>query len=76
MAWRGLERALGSFMLDLHTDHFGYTEVNPPLMVRDKAAYGTGHNFRNSKKIYFPSYFKTLWLKVDSRWLTSDFMRD
>jgi seryl-tRNA synthetase len=37
-----LERALGSFMLDLHTDHFGYTEVNPPLMVRDNAAYGTG----------------------------------
>ncbi|MBI1329862.1 MAG: serine--tRNA ligase [Alphaproteobacteria bacterium] len=37
-----LERALGSFMLDLHTDTFGYTEVSPPLMVRDAAAFGTG----------------------------------
>ncbi len=37
-----LERALASFMLDLHTDQFGYTEVNPPLMVKDDAAFGTG----------------------------------
>lgn len=36
-----LERAIASFMLDLHTGEFGYTEVNPPLMVRDDAAYGT-----------------------------------
>jgi len=37
-----LERALGAFMLDLHTDTFGYTEMQPPLMVRDDAAFGTG----------------------------------
>jgi seryl-tRNA synthetase len=37
-----LERALGSFMLDLHTEKFGYTEVQPPLMVRDEAMFGTG----------------------------------
>ncbi len=37
-----LERALANFMLDLHTTEFGYTEVNPPLMVRDDAMYGTG----------------------------------
>ena len=37
-----LERALGSFMLDLHTDHFGYTEVNPPILARDAAFQGTG----------------------------------
>jgi seryl-tRNA synthetase len=37
-----LERALGSFMLDLHTDTFGYTEVNPPVLVRDDAMFGTG----------------------------------
>jgi seryl-tRNA synthetase len=36
-----LERALGSFMLDLHTDHFGYTEVNPPILARDHAFFGT-----------------------------------
>jgi seryl-tRNA synthetase len=38
-----LERALAQFMLDLHTEEFGYTEVNPPLMVRDAAAYGTAN---------------------------------
>ena len=32
-----LERALGQFLLDLHTDEHGYTEVNPPLMVRDES---------------------------------------
>ena len=36
-----LERALGQFMLDLHTGEHGYTEVNPPLLVRDDALYGT-----------------------------------
>jgi seryl-tRNA synthetase len=36
-----LERALGQFMLDLHTTEFGYTEVSPPLLVRDAALFGT-----------------------------------
>jgi seryl-tRNA synthetase len=36
-----LERALGQFMLDLHTTEHGYTEVNPPLLVRDNAMFGT-----------------------------------
>ena len=38
-----LERALASFMLDLHTREFGYTEYNPPLLVKDHTAYGTGN---------------------------------
>jgi seryl-tRNA synthetase len=37
-----LHRALGQFMLDLHTREFGYTEVDPPLLVRDQTMYGTG----------------------------------
>ena len=37
-----LERALGQFMLDLHTTEHGYTEVQPPLMVNDEAMFGTG----------------------------------
>jgi seryl-tRNA synthetase len=37
-----LERALGQFMLDVQTDAHGYTEVNPPILVRDSALYGTG----------------------------------
>lgn len=36
-----LERALASFMLDLHTTRFGYEEVAPPMLVRDEAMYGT-----------------------------------
>ena len=43
-----LERALGCFMLDLHTGAAngqlgGYVEYNPPLLVKDHAAYGTGN---------------------------------
>ncbi len=37
-----LERALGQFMLDTHTQEHGYLEVNPPLLVRDTALFGTG----------------------------------
>src|SRR5882757_5591230 len=36
-----MERALGQFMLDVHTGEHGYTEVNPPLLVRDDAMFGT-----------------------------------
>jgi len=36
-----LERALGQFMLDLHTTEHGYTEVAPPLLVRDEVMFGT-----------------------------------
>jgi seryl-tRNA synthetase len=38
-----LERALGQFMLDLHTNEHGYTEVNPPFLVKDASLYGTGN---------------------------------
>ncbi|HUA57001.1 MAG TPA: serine--tRNA ligase [Candidatus Sulfotelmatobacter sp.] len=37
-----LERALAQFMLDMHTGEFGYTEVAPPLLVRDETLFGTG----------------------------------
>jgi seryl-tRNA synthetase len=36
-----LERALMQFMLDLHTEEHGYTEIDPPMLVRDEAMYGT-----------------------------------
>ena len=36
-----MERALQSFMLDLHTGEHGYTEVAPPLLVKDDAMFGT-----------------------------------
>jgi seryl-tRNA synthetase len=37
-----LERAIGQFMLDLHTNEHGYIEINPPLLVRDDVMFGTG----------------------------------
>lgn len=37
-----MERALAQFFLDTHTAEHGYTEVSPPLLVRDNALYGTG----------------------------------
>lgn len=37
-----MERALGNFMMDIHTREFGYTEVSPPILVRDEAMFGVG----------------------------------
>ncbi|MFA4993853.1 MAG: serine--tRNA ligase [Bdellovibrionales bacterium] len=37
-----MERALGDFMLDLHTEEFGYTEISPPLLVKDEIMFGVG----------------------------------
>ena len=37
-----LERAIAQFMLDLHTENFGYSEISPPILVRDQAMFGTG----------------------------------
>ncbi|HXQ17889.1 MAG TPA: serine--tRNA ligase [Caulobacteraceae bacterium] len=37
-----LERALGQYMLDFQTQENGYTEVSPPLLVRDEAVFGVG----------------------------------
>jgi seryl-tRNA synthetase len=44
-----LERAISNFMLDVHTRQFGYTEVSPPVLVRDNAMFGTGQlpKFKN-----------------------------
>lgn len=50
-----LERALAQFMLDLHTGEFGYTEVSPPLMVRDEALYGTGQLPKFSDDLFHTS---------------------
>jgi len=55
-----LERAIGQFMLDLQTDHNGYTEVSPPLLVRDQALYGTGQ---------LPKFADDLFATTDGRWL-------
>ena len=48
-----LERALGQFMIDLHTNEHGYAEVNPPLLVRDDVMFGTAQlpKFRDDQFI-------------------------
>ena len=55
-----LSRALGQFMLDLHTGEFGYQEVNPPLIVRDDALFGTGQ---------LPKFADDQFRTTDGRWL-------
>jgi seryl-tRNA synthetase len=57
-----LERALGQFMIDLHTTEHGYTEVNPPLLVRDHAAYGVGQ---------LPKFREDLFQTSEGFWLIS-----
>ena len=47
-----LERAIANFMLDKHTNVFGYTEINPPNLVRDAAAFGTGQLPKFSEDLF------------------------
>src|SRR5215831_6261317 len=55
-----LERALGQFMLNLHTSEFGYTEVSPPLLVRDEALFGTSQ---------LPKFASDQFRTTDDYWL-------
>ncbi|HVY50036.1 MAG TPA: serine--tRNA ligase [Devosia sp.] len=48
-----MERALGQFMLDLHVDEHGYTEVQPPLLVKDEALYGTNQLPKFEEDLFF-----------------------
>ena len=55
-----LNRAIGQFMLDLHTREFGYEEIAPPVLVRDDALFGTGQ---------LPKFAEDLFHTTDGRWL-------
>jgi seryl-tRNA synthetase len=55
-----LERALGQFMIDLHTGEHGYEEHAVPSLVNDAAAYGTGQ---------LPKFEEDLFRTTDGRWL-------
>jgi len=55
-----MERALASFMLDIHTKEFGYTETVPPFLVRDNAVYGTGQ---------LPKFAEDLFKTTNDFWL-------
>ena len=54
-----LERALASFMLDTHTQEFGYVETLPPALVNSKTMTGTGQ---------LPKFAEDLY-KTDDKWL-------
>jgi seryl-tRNA synthetase len=60
-----LERALGQFFLDLHTSEHGYTEVSPPLIVRQSAMYGTAQLPKFRKDQFFASW-EIDWSDVNS----------
>jgi seryl-tRNA synthetase len=55
-----LERALGQFMLDVHTTEHGYTETAVPLLVNEAAMFGTGQ---------LPKFKEDLFETTDHRWL-------
>jgi seryl-tRNA synthetase len=55
-----LERALGQFMLDLHTREHGYDETQVPLLVNDATMHGTGQ---------LPKFKEDLFQTTDGRWL-------
>ncbi|MBN34259.1 MAG: serine--tRNA ligase [Rhodospirillaceae bacterium] len=55
-----LEKALALYMLDIHTQEFGYTEVSTPLLVRPEVAYGTGN---------LPKFADDLFQTTDGRYL-------
>jgi seryl-tRNA synthetase len=57
-----LERALGQFMIDLHTTEHGYTEVNPPLLVKADAVFGVGQ---------LPKFEEDLFRTTNDFYLTS-----
>ncbi len=51
-----LERALGQFMLDLHTGEHGYTEMQVPLLVRDEALFGTNQLPKFEEDLFFAKH--------------------
>ena len=55
-----LNRAIGQYMLDTHTEKFGYQEVVPPVLVRDEALFGTAQ---------LPKFAEDLFQTTDGRWL-------
>lgn len=51
-----LERAIGQFMLDLHTTEHGYTEMQVPLLVRDDALFGTSQLPKFEEDLFFAAH--------------------
>jgi len=54
-----LERALAAFMIDIHTGQFGYTEMSPPVLVRDDAMFGTGQLPKFEDDLFFAHSYQS-----------------
>jgi len=64
-----LERALGQFMLDTHTQEHGYLEVQPPLMVKSDSMFGTGQLPKFEEDLFSTSKSKSSRADFDARML-------
>ena len=64
-----LERAIGAFMLDTHTEKFGYTEVSPPVLVRDEALFATGQLPKFGDDLFFTDPRTSEWEDEVRRWI-------
>jgi seryl-tRNA synthetase len=69
-----LERAIGAFMLDLHTTESGYTECDTPLMVRTEAAYGTGQLPKSAEDMFHTT--NDFWLISTSEMTLTNLVRE
>ncbi len=69
-----LERAIGAFMLDLHTTEAGYTECDTPLMVRTEAAYGTGQLPKAAEDMFHTT--NDFWLISTSEMTLTNLVRE
>jgi len=67
-----LERGIGQFMLDVHTREHGYTEVSPPLLVRDEVMYGTAQLPKFAEDQFSAVRELTLREKIEIEALTVD----
>jgi seryl-tRNA synthetase len=69
-----LERAIGAFMLDLHTGEAGYIECDTPLMVRTEAAYGTGQLPKAAEDMFHTT--NDFWLISTSEMTLTNMVRE
>lgn len=71
-----LHRALGQFMLDLHTQTHGYTEVNVPYMVNADSMFGTGQFPKMEEDVFGVKGEKNLWLIPTAEVPVTNIVRD
>ncbi len=71
-----LERAIAALMLDTHTGAFGYTEVSPPVLVRDEAMFGTGQLPKFEDDLFRTATDDPFWLIPTAEVPLTNYVRD